>query len=154
MFPSISLCCSLRKALFSLLAFLWKSAFKWVYLSFSPLIFTSLLFTAICNKLHFSQVIPCYFEVLPWVRDEGEVAVSMKVKSESGSIVSNSLRPHGLYSLWNSLGQNTRVGSLSFLQGICPTQGSNPGLLHCRQILHHLSHLRSPSWRQIRTSVF
>ena len=36
---------------------------------------------------------------------------------------------------WNSPGQNTRVGSLSLLQGIFPTQGSNPGLLHCRRIL-------------------
>ena len=41
---------------------------------------------------------------------------------------------------WNSLGQNTGMGSLSLLQGIFPTQGSNPGLLHCRQILHQLSH--------------
>ena len=37
---------------------------------------------------------------------------------------------------WNSPGQNTAVGSLSLLQGIFPTQGSNPGLLHCRQILY------------------
>ena len=29
---------------------------------------------------------------------------------------------------------------LSFLQGIFPSQGWNPGLLHCRQILYHLSH--------------
>ena len=36
--------------------------------------------------------------------------------------------PHGLYSPWNSLGQNTGVGSLSLLQGIFPTQGLNPGL--------------------------
>ena len=49
--------------------------------------------------------------------------------------MSDSLWPHGLYSPWNSLGQNTRVGSLSFLQEIFPTQGSNPGLVHCRQIL-------------------
>ena len=41
------------------------------------------------------------------------------------------LRPHGLYSPWNSLGQNTQVGSHSILQGIFPTQGSNPGLLYC-----------------------
>ena len=34
---------------------------------------------------------------------------------------------------WNSLGQNTGVGSLSLLQGILPTQESNRGLLHCRQ---------------------
>ena len=32
------------------------------------------------------------------------------------------------------------VGSLSLLQGIFPTQGSNPGLLHCRKILYQLSH--------------
>ena len=40
---------SLTKAFFSLLAILWNSAIKWVYLSFSPLPFISLLFTAICK---------------------------------------------------------------------------------------------------------
>ena len=54
---------------------------------------------------------------------------------ESHSVMSNALQPHGLYSPWNSPGQNTGVvGSLSLLQGIFPTQGSKPGLLHCRQI--------------------
>ena len=48
--------------------------------------------------------------------------------------MSNSLWNHGLYSPWNSPGQNTGVGSLSLLQGIFLTQGSNPGLLHCRWI--------------------
>ena len=65
-------------------------------------------------------------------------------ESESCSVVSNSLWPHGLYSPWNSPGQNTRVGSLSFLQRIFPTQRSNPGLLHCRWILYLLSHKGSP----------
>ena len=60
------------------------------------------------------------------------------------SVLSNSLRPHGLYSPRNSPGQNTGVDSLSLLQGIFPTQGSNPGLSHCRLILYHLSHKRSP----------
>ena len=55
------------------------------------------------------------------------------------------LWPHVLYSPWNFLGQNTGVGSLSLLQGIFPTQGSNPGLLHCRHILYQLSHKGSPS---------
>ena len=64
--------------------------------------------------------------------------------SESHSGVSNSLRPHGLYRVRNSPGQNTGVGSLSLLQGIFPTQGSNPGLPHCRQILYQLSHQGSP----------
>ena len=54
--------------------------------------------------------------------------------------MSNSLPPHGLCSPWNSPGQNTGVGSHSLLQGIFPTQGSNPGLPHHRQILHQLSH--------------
>ena len=44
---------------------------------------------------------------------------------------------------WNSVGQNTRVGSLSLLQGIFPTQGSNPGLLHCRWILYQLNYHES-----------
>ena len=66
-------------------------------------------------------------------------------KSESHSVVSNSLRPHELHSSWNSPGQNTGVGSLSLLQGIFPTQGSNPGLPCCRWILYQLSHKGSPS---------
>ena len=49
LFSSISLHCLLRKALFSLLAILWNSAFRCLYLSFSPLLFTSHLFTAICK---------------------------------------------------------------------------------------------------------
>ena len=47
-------------------------------------------------------------------------------------------------SLWNSPGQNTGVGSHPLLQGIFPTQGSNPSLPHCRQILYQLSHQGSP----------
>ena len=58
--------------------------------------------------------------------------------------MSDSLQPHGLHSPWTSSGQNTGVGSLSLLQGIFPTQGSNPGLPHCRQILYQLSHKGSP----------
>jgi len=56
---------------------------------------------------------------------------------------------------WTSPGQNTGVGSLSLLQGIfptqgsnpglphCPTQGSNPGVQHCRRILYQMSHERT-----------
>ena len=64
--------------------------------------------------------------------------------SESRSVMFDSLWPHGLYIPWNSPGQNTGVGSLSLLQGIIPTQGSNPGLPNCRQILYQLSHQGSP----------
>ena len=61
LFSSISLHWSLRKAFLSLLAILWNSAFKWVYLSFPLLPFASLLVTAICkassdNQFTFLQV--------------------------------------------------------------------------------------------------
>src|SRR5574337_45105 len=49
LFSSISLHSSLRKAFLSLLAILWNSAFRCLCLSFSPLLFTSLLLTAICK---------------------------------------------------------------------------------------------------------
>ena len=72
----------------------------------------------------------------------------MKSESESHSIISDSLRPHGVYSPWNSPGQNNGAGNLSLLQGIFLTQGLNPHLLcllHCRQILYVLSHQGSVS---------
>ena len=67
-------------------------------------------------------------------------------ENESRSVMPNSLPSHGLYSSWNSPGQNTGVGSCSFLQGIFPTQGLNPGLPHYRQILYQLSHFM---WHKI-----
>ena len=70
--------------------------------------------------------------------------IESESESESHSVPSDSLQPHGLSSPWNSPGQNTGVGSLSLLQGIFPTQGLNPGLLHCKQILYQLSHKGSP----------
>ena len=73
--------------------------------------------------------------------------------SESHSIVSDSLQPHGLFGPWNSPGQSTSVGSLSLLQGIFPMQGSDPGLLHCRQTLYQLSRLGSPE-STLRAHVF
>ena len=54
------------------------------------------------------------------------------------------MQPHGLYSAWNSPVQNTGLGSLSLLQGIFPSQGSNPSLPHYRPILYQLSHKGSP----------
>ena len=49
LFSSTSLHCSLKKAFLSLLAILWTSAFSWVYLSLSPLLFTFLISSAICK---------------------------------------------------------------------------------------------------------
>ena len=77
--------------------------------------------------------------------ESGEMDWELGVSScESRSVMSDSLLPHGLSSPWNSPGQNTGVGSFSLLQGIFPTQGSNPGLPHYRQILYQLSLKGSP----------
>ena len=75
-------------------------------------------------------------------------------ESESHSVVSNSLQPHG-YSPWNSPSQDTGMGSLSLLQGIFPTQVSNPDLPLRRQILYQLSHKGSPFeyHRECRTAL-
>ena len=62
----------------------------------------------------------------------------------SRSVVSDSLQPSRLLCPWNSPGKKTRVGCHFLLQGIFPTQGSKPGLTHCRQILYQLSHQGSP----------
>ena len=67
-----------------------------------------------------------------------------RLSCDSCSVISDSLQPHGLYGPWNSAGQNTGVGRLFLLQRIFPTQGSNPGLLHYRQILYQLSHKGNP----------
>ena len=64
--------------------------------------------------------------------------------SGSGSVMSNCLRPHGLFTPWNSPGQNTGLGSLSLLQEIFPNHGLKPGLPYCRRILYQLSHKGSP----------
>ena len=73
----------------------------------------------------------------------------LRVSSISCSVVPDSLRSHGLYPArllcpWDSPGKNTGVGCHSLLQGIFPTQGFNPGLLHCKEILYHLSQQGSP----------
>ena len=49
-----------------------------------------------------------------------------------------------IYSPWSSLGQNTGMSSCSLRQRIFPTQGLNPGLLHCSWILYQLSYKGSP----------
>ena len=83
----------------------------------------------------------------------GKVTPESESERVSRSVVSDSLQPHGLYSPWNSAGQKTGLGSLSFLQEIFPTQGSSSGLPHCRQILHQLSHQGSPPDQTVKRGV-
>ena len=62
----------------------------------------------------------------------------------SNSLWSHRLEPARLHRPWHFSGKHTVVDYHSLLQGIFSTQGSNPGLLHCRQILYFLSHQGSP----------
>ena len=97
--------------------------------------FTSWLTVSSINAVKYKRTV-----LIKWC---GQLILDWKWKWKSLSHV-RSLQPHGLYSPWNSPGQNTGVGSLSLFQGIFPTQGSNLGLLHCRQILYQLSYKGSP----------
>ena len=117
----------------------WNSAFKWVYLSFSPLPLASLLFSAICSASsdnHFAFLHFFFFgmvlitasctmswasvhsssgtlsDLIPWIYLSFPL---YNCKTESHSVVSDSLPSLGLYSPRNSLSQDTGVGSLSFL---------------------------------------
>ena len=85
-----------------------------------------------------------FYGLRPEKSDTAKPYYTQIYESESHSVVSDSLWPHGLYSPWNSPGETTGVGSLSLLQGIFPAQGLNPGLWHCRWILYLLSHKESP----------
>ena len=55
------------------------------------------------------------------------------------TLCDHGLKPTRLLCPWDFPGKDTGVGCHFLLQGIFPTQGSNPGLLHCRQILYQLS---------------
>ena len=74
-------------------------------------------------------------------------SVRLQVKVKVAQSCLTLCNPMGCMSMEHSgleTGQNTGVDSLSLLQGIFPTQGSNPGFPHCRQILYQLSHKGSP----------
>ena len=82
-----------------------------------------------------------------WAAVYGVAQSRTRLKRFSSSSSISTLRAHDLYSppgsslcAWNSPGKKTGVGSHSLLQGIFLTQGLNPGLLDCRQILYHMSH--------------
>ena len=70
-------------------------------------------------------------------------------ESVSHSVVSDSLQPHGLWPTrllhqWDSPGKSIGVGCRFLHQEVFPSQGSNPGLPHCRQTFYTLSHQGNP----------
>ena len=164
LFSSISLHCSLKKTFLSLLFFgtLHSNRYIFSFLLCLSLLFSSQLFvrprqtTILSTYISFScewfwsllqtsihSSSGTLSDLIPWIYLS--LPLNNHSESESCSVVSDSLRPHGLYRPWNSLSQNTGMGSCSLLQGIFPTQGSNPGLPHYRQILYQVSHKGSPT---------
>ena len=112
---------SLRQ-LFSFMIVIWPVAMKPVKQTFP--------FCRQRNRV--SRSLNDLSRILHAVTEPGFVSAFQKW-SESCSVMSDSLQPHGLCSPWNSPGQNTAVSSLSLLQGNFPIQGSNPGFPLCRQ---------------------
>ena len=103
--------------------------------------------TEIHSRRYITFMILCLIDLL--IRSSNNS--KWKSESISHSVVSDSLWCHGLCPAkllcpWNSAGKNNGVGSHSLLQGmgVLLTQSLNPGFPHCRQILYHLSHWRSP----------
>ena len=87
LFSSISLHWSLRKAFLSLLAILWNSAFKWEYLSFSPLLFTSLLFIAFVRPPQTAILLLCIYSFWGWSWSLFPCTMSrISVHSSSGTL--------------------------------------------------------------------
>ena len=80
----------------------------------------------------------CFPKICSSILYLGEKNMNMKVAQSCPTLCNPMDCP------WNSPGQDTRVGSLFLLQEIFQTQGLNPGLPHCRQILYQLSHKGRP----------
>ena len=83
-----------------------------------------------------------------------KVSVSLPVMPDS--LLPHGLQPTRLFCPWDFPGKRTGVGCHFLLQMIFPTQGSNPGFLHCRQILYQLSYKESPvesgTWSEVKWS--
>ena len=108
-----------------------------------------LLITSLQNKLFIVSVqrilFVCFFSLpTPKIRSVANKLFLMSSESESCSVVSRLFATPWTIQSRNSPGQNTEVGSRSLLQWLFPTQGSNPGLPHCRWIFYQLSHQGSP----------
>ena len=115
-------------------------------------------FNLCCYQLKIDSHNKTFYKSLIVTRKQEPIIVTQKRKSSlsiplqktiksqiSHSVMSDFLQPHGLQPArrlcpWNSPGKNTGVGFHSLLQGMFLTQGLNLGLLHCRQLLYHLSH--------------
>ena len=112
LFSSISLHWSLRKAFLSLLAILWNSAFKWVYLPFSPFLFASLLFSAICKASSDNHFAFLHFSFLGMVLITTSCIMSWTSVHSSSGTLSRSSSLKQVFVISVSVGQQFRTGLL------------------------------------------
>ena len=109
-------------------------------------VFSQLLGQKPCKSPNFRKMLDTYSYPLKcfWTFIGLKLIWSVKVKvlvtKSCPTLYYHGLQPAGLFCPWNSTVKNTGMGYHSLLQGIFPTQWSNSGLLHCRQILYLLSH--------------
>ena len=83
-------------------------------------------------------------QILSWSQCRGSLCAALHRSAVSDSSRHHGLQPARLLCPWDSPGKNTGVGCHALLQGIFPTQRSNPGLPHCGRIFYQLSHQGSP----------
>ena len=86
----------------------------------------------------------CWNLLILFSKERKKVQVLVACVSWSCPMLWDPMEPARLLCPWNSPGRNTGVGCHALLQGIFLTQGLNPGLLHCRQILYQLSYQEHP----------
>ena len=98
------------------------------------------------ETLHcYSRSIPCIFSLATRPDTASSIQGVCVLVAQSYPILCNPTDcAHQAPLSEDSPGKSIGVRSHSLLQGIFPTQGLNPGLLHCRQILYHLTHQGSP----------
>ena len=118
-----------------------------VHVDFQDL--TLALFSSIYHNTHIKLFVPTTLNSWNYLDIHGHSPLYLESESES-EVVSDSLRPYGLLPIrllrpWDFPGKSTGVDCHFLLQGIFPTQESNAGLLHCRQILSQLSYKGSPN---------
>ena len=107
--------------------------------------FIQSLFLTFFVFLHYFSFLSLFHPTLFFLGQKSLAVMTLVIPvCVSCSVVSDSLRLHRLQPTrllcpWNSPCKNTGAGCPSLLQKIFLTQGLNPGLLHCRQILYHLS---------------
>ena len=144
LFSSISLLCSLCKGFLSLLAILWNSAFRWIYLSFSPLLLAYPLFSAICKASSYNHFAFSYIFFLGMVLITASCTIlRTSIHSSSGTLsirsnilnlfVTSTVLSHGI---WLRSYQNGLVVcpavfylSLDFARSSWSEPQSAPGLV-------------------------